>query len=385
MGLFRSRRLAALLLTLGFALPAEAGLKFQFDYSYDSYGFFDAPERRESLELAGAFLNRYVDSLDALIPDETNKWLSFFTPPDADSNIFLTGGPIPQDTMLIHVAGRPLAGRLAQATDFGAVGQGDPDWVASVANRGQLGASETPALDFGPMGGSISFNNNLTEVPWHFGVSATGIKSNEFDFVTVAMHELSHLLGFGISRSFDTYVTPQHTFTGPDSKLVGSSSNATLKLDDADAHWLSGTKGVWNGKTQEALLAPGIFPGRRTYMSSLDRAALRDIGWEEAEAGDANLDRLFNTTDILTMFQAGKYETTIPATWADGDFNDDALFESGDLVVALQSGNYEQPVAALAAAAIDEVESIAGVVLEYDRTNGNVEVRITGGELTAFE
>jgi hypothetical protein len=68
--------------------------------------------------------------------------------------------------------------------------------------------------------------------------------------------------------------------------------------------------------------------------------------------GDANLDREFNSTDLVTVFAAGRYEDGIAgnATWAQGDWNCDGDFESGDLVLAFSTGAYEQgPLGARAA------------------------------------
>ena len=60
--------------------------------------------------------------------------------------------------------------------------------------------------------------------------------------------------------------------------------------------------------------------------------------------GDANLDGEFNSGDLITVFQTGKYEDGIEANsgWAEGDWDGDADFSSGDLVVAFQDGGYEQ-------------------------------------------
>ncbi len=52
--------------------------------------------------------------------------------------------------------------------------------------------------------------------------------------------------------------------------------------------------------------------------------------------GDANADGMFNTDDLVQVFQAGDYETTGVATWETGDWNGDGFFNSGDLVGALQ-------------------------------------------------
>ena len=57
--------------------------------------------------------------------------------------------------------------------------------------------------------------------------------------------------------------------------------------------------------------------------------------------GDANQDGYFDTGDLVTVFQSGKYETGLAATPQQGDFNCDGVFDSSDFVFALQNGNYE--------------------------------------------
>jgi uncharacterized delta-60 repeat protein len=58
--------------------------------------------------------------------------------------------------------------------------------------------------------------------------------------------------------------------------------------------------------------------------------------------GDANLDRVFNSTDLVLVFQAGEYEDTVDgnSTWSRGDWNCDGEFNTSDLVTAFQVGNY---------------------------------------------
>ena len=58
--------------------------------------------------------------------------------------------------------------------------------------------------------------------------------------------------------------------------------------------------------------------------------------------GDANLDRRFDSSDLVTVFKAGKYENGLAgsAGWAEGDWNGDGLFNSTDLVLAFQDGGY---------------------------------------------
>jgi hypothetical protein len=57
--------------------------------------------------------------------------------------------------------------------------------------------------------------------------------------------------------------------------------------------------------------------------------------------GDANLDGVFNSTDFVAVFIAGKYETGQNSGWAEGDWNGDKLFNSSDFVAAFIGGGYE--------------------------------------------
>ena len=60
--------------------------------------------------------------------------------------------------------------------------------------------------------------------------------------------------------------------------------------------------------------------------------------------GDSNLDAEFNSSDFVTVYQAGEYEDQIDMNsgWVEGDWNGDGDFTSRDLVFAFQDGGYEQ-------------------------------------------
>lgn len=59
--------------------------------------------------------------------------------------------------------------------------------------------------------------------------------------------------------------------------------------------------------------------------------------------GDSNLDGLFDTTDLVTVFAAGQYEDDVEgnSTWASGDWDGTGDFDTGDLVAAFSAGGYE--------------------------------------------
>jgi len=57
--------------------------------------------------------------------------------------------------------------------------------------------------------------------------------------------------------------------------------------------------------------------------------------------GDSNNDGTFDSSDLVKVFQAGKYENDIAlATFEEGDWNGDGMFDSSDLVSAFQAGTY---------------------------------------------
>jgi hypothetical protein len=61
----------------------------------------------------------------------------------------------------------------------------------------------------------------------------------------------------------------------------------------------------------------------------------------QAGAGDADGDGHFESSDLVQIFVAGKYELDSQATWTEGDWTGDARFTTSDLVWALQQGTYE--------------------------------------------
>ncbi len=90
--------------------------------------------------------------------------------------------------------------------------------------------------------------------------------------------------------------------------------------------------------------------GDRVIDSKDIRAWVQDL--KHTWFGDSNLDGEFNSTDLITVFQAGQYEDQVAgnSTWSTGDWDTDGEFTTSDLVVAFQDGGYEAgPRAAVAA------------------------------------
>lgn len=106
--------------------------------------------------------------------------------------------------------------------------------------------------------------------------------------------------------------------------------------------------------------------------------------------GDANLDLHFDSADFVQVFKAGKYETELPATWAEGDWDGgpgadgpttgDGVFNARDLVAAFQSGRFNDgPYDAEAGEAVHErmplsQDGEADVTVVYDSGNGAMRI-----------
>lgn len=85
--------------------------------------------------------------------------------------------------------------------------------------------------------------------------------------------------------------------------------------------------------------ATGILPCE-LYIYDLDNPS--DLSFLGVyPGGDSNLDQHFNSSDLVAVAAAGKYETNQAATWAQGDWNRDGYFNSSDFVYVMQLGTYE--------------------------------------------
>lgn len=96
------------------------------------------------------------------------------------------------------------------------------------------------------------------------------------------------------------------------------------------------------GEDATTIYASNECRGNSIAQSPVGEGICVNVGQRHV-AGDSNGDGVFDSSDLTLVFQSVKYETGLPATYAEGDWNNDGLFDSGDLISAFQSGLYEQP------------------------------------------
>lgn len=251
--------------------PTTGPLSIRFDYSLDSLGFFAAQERRTRLQQAAdSIVKKFSDQLLAITPGGSNTWTARFRNPSNGAQENRSNLSIATNEILVFAGGRPLnANELGRGERGGfQVSSPSQTFINTVQARGQSGALATPATDFGPWGGSIAFASTAN---WHFGATTQGLDSNEFDFIGVASHELFHVLGFGLSASWDAKVSGG--FTGPNSTAVYGQSPVPLS---GTTHWQQNITS--NG--QNVAMSPETTGGVRKLPTRLDLAGLQDIGWQ---------------------------------------------------------------------------------------------------------
>jgi hypothetical protein len=103
------------------------------------------------------------------------------------------------------------------------------------------------------------------------------------------------------------------------------------------------TSGALSASTSFPLAAGNINPQgiADPLVAAADRVSITN-NQSLQPAGDANRDGIFNSTDLMLVFEAGEYEDDVAgnSTFEKGDWNDDGEFNSRDLVFAFQQGNY---------------------------------------------
>jgi len=258
-------------------------IDIQFNYSFDTNNFFNGhPERQAVMEkIALTFESRITDDLTAITPGGSNNWTAVFDNPSTGAEENLNNLTIPAGVIVIYAGARNLpSGNLGIGGPGGFSAGGTQAFLNNVAVRGQLGGLATPKTDFGPWGGTVTFDIDTT---WYFDPDITTVElmATMFDFYSVGLHEVGHLLGFGTAPSWDTHVNGA-LFTGPASTAENGGVSVPLTLDGS--HWAEGTMSDVTSPvtlpTQEAAMDPTITIGQRKYFTELDFAGLDDLGWQ---------------------------------------------------------------------------------------------------------
>lgn len=290
--------------------PTTSAVQITIDYSRDGSSMFDTnttdgQKARAAIEAAADKLSLLLtDTLDPISKPETfvgrfseHTWsydLSFHDPASGLETV-VTDIPIQQDEVKVYVGALSLGGNTLASAGPGAhsINLDDGTNLFDIfVERPIIEATTDTLIDslttrgeesgFAIWGGSVIFSSIQ---PWHRD-HTTAVSSGQYDLYTTAMHELIHVLGFGVSGTWSA-LREGSQFEGAESM---AEFGGPVPLHTADnGHWQSGiTSSVLNMDDttviieQETIMAPMLARGVRKEITKLDVAGLEDLGWTVA-------------------------------------------------------------------------------------------------------
>lgn len=304
----------------------------QFDYRFDTSGFFADPARRATLGAAARTWESLIQDEFADVP----AGIPFQVQNPQTGQLETVVFNAPFDDLVIFVG--------AQSTPFAegadALAAAKPDGLNVV---GSTFANRFNGSNFEPWMGTISFSNNPTftdgtAAPWFFdSTPETGndIPTGSTDFLSTALHEIAHVLGFGSAPIFQNQVT-NGSFRGPNA--IAANGGVPVPLDASLGHFQDGF--VVDG---QPTLMGATTPYRRQTITRLDAAILADIGYQISgfqtqgstpAIATADRDLIFGTVVADQLDGLGGNDQI------QGDAGDDVLDgNSGDDLLFGQAGN----------------------------------------------
>ncbi|MFK8111738.1 MAG: dockerin type I domain-containing protein [Rubripirellula sp.] len=279
-------------------------LRIRLDYSLDTAGFFSGANqsRRALLQIAAdSLIQRFGDDLAAIAPGGDNTWEASVFHPSQGAAGSLAGNlhtlpanpQVAANEIIIYAGGRNLPGNNRgvggpasfrfPSANLSCQSQAECDQRLAaietfrniVRGRGESGALANPQTDVAPHIGSVSFD---TDTDWFFNANASGMAPGQVDFISVATHEIAHVLGFGITR---TDVTTSWARLSSGGQFSGAAARAAYdgsgNPPTVANHW---GPSIVSTVGQPILMSGSIPVGQRQLFTPLDFAAMDDMGWE---------------------------------------------------------------------------------------------------------
>jgi hypothetical protein len=331
------------------AVPAGA-INVVVDYSYDSNGFFGGgnpqgaaagAQAKAALDAAASYFTTILDDTFSAIvtPPTFNssvfdgqvtwEWTASFTHPGNGSSVVLTNPTVPANEYRIYAGARNLSsagvggpgGFGWSSNPSGGFTSGEIDQIDAITDTfSNQVENREESSGFASWGGVITFDRDGSTT-WHYN-HTTVPAGNVTDFYSVVIHELTHAFGFGTASEFQSFVSGSNFF-GPTAMGV---YGGTVPLSGS-GHWAFNTSSTVYGTStaQEAAMDPDVLNGTRKLFTTLDGAALTDIGWElvappaPTPTGDYNGNGKVDAADYVVWRNTNGQSASPAGSGADGD------------------------------------------------------------------
>lgn len=202
--------------------------------------------------------------------------------PTTGVSLTIPGLVVPLNVIIVYVGALDLGGSVVgRGGPGGFSANGSISWYDRIQGRGSAAAAVEPLssrTDFATWGGAISFDTPRT---WNFSQTGTATGT---DFISVALHEMGHVLGIGTADSWKNLISGSGTFTGSAAiRSFGSAPAADMfHFLGTLTSRLFGSFAAPHGTTRPVLMLPSSSNSGPSLdvATDLDLSALVDIGWE---------------------------------------------------------------------------------------------------------
>ncbi|AFZ36888.1 Dockerin type 1 protein [Stanieria cyanosphaera PCC 7437] len=241
-------------------------MKIKFDYRFDTEGFFNNAQKKAALEKAGAIWSSLLKDDFETIP--VGVEFTITNPTKGNSEKIVLTQEI--DDLLIFVGTNNFGNQSKQLTTVGSLGEAKVDGFDLQGDIFQRRISNNfrgkgAVSNFEPWAGIVTFNNTID---WDF--SFNNPNTQKIDFISVALHEIGHILGFGTSAIFNK-IGGDGKFDGVNALAVNKGNPIPLESDLAH---------VKEGFNQNTVLLDPFNNRGRNLPTPIDLALLADIGYQ---------------------------------------------------------------------------------------------------------
>jgi Ca2+-binding RTX toxin-like protein len=285
-------------------------MKIEFDYSFDTNGFFNNPQRRTALEYAGEIWSNLLQDDFEAIPAGAEFTITNPTTGNAetivldseidDLLIFVGSGTLNNNSSeslhkesnyhlkvcACHSCANTSHNKIVNLSQPGVLGTENIVNTDSLLAQAQVNGTDLQGdifqrrvssdfrdrgvvTDFEPWAGTISFSPSES-IDWNFDLNNTD--SSTIDFISVALHEIGHILGIGVAPIFDE-LAAGGTFSGVNA--VAANNGVGIPLEADLSH-------VTEGFSDNSVLLDPLLNENRSLPGNIDLAILADIGYEIA-------------------------------------------------------------------------------------------------------